>query len=115
DMNPLYIPSNLLLSEIQTKRGYYSAALSTLQRLKKRYPTDLEINSRLVETYISSFRFNDAITAINEFAQSEVAVNSPAYASMLGRYYAASGSDTVAIKWLTEAINRDPLRDRDLF
>lgn len=115
DMNPLFIDSNLLLVEIQNKRGFYSAALATLLRLKKKFPTSIEINSRLVETYISSFRFNDAITTINEFAQIKDAVNTPSYASMLGRYYYASGNDAVAVKWLTEATNRDPLADDDLY
>ncbi len=115
DMNPLDIAPNLLLVDIQVKRGYYSAALNTLQRLKKRYPIDVAINSRLVETYLATFKLNDAISTINEFAQSEAAVNTPAYASMLGRYYASSGNDAVAIKWLSEAVNRDPLRDQDIF
>lgn len=115
DMNPLYIDSNLLLVDIQNKRGFFSAALATLLRLKKEYPTSIEISVRLVETYIASYRFNDAITTINEFAQIEDAVNTPTYASMLGRYYYSNGNDAVAIKWLTEAINRDPLADDDLF
>src|SRR5690606_40423015 len=85
DLNPLYIQSNLLLVDIQVKRGYYSAALKTLLRLKKQYPANLEISTRLIEAYVSSFRFNDAINTINEFAQVEDAVNTPAYASMLGR------------------------------
>ena len=115
DMNPLYIQSNLLLVEIQIKRGYYSAALTTLQRLKKEYPTQQQINARLVEAYISAFRFNDAITTINEYAQVEEAVNTPIYASMLGRYYYANNNDLLAIKWFTEAVNRNPLLDNELY
>tara|TARA_R110000868_G_scaffold320917_4_gene581986 strand:+ start:5292 stop:8534 length:3243 start_codon:yes stop_codon:yes gene_type:complete len=115
DLNPLYIESNLLLVEIQIKRGYYSAALNTLLRLKKSFPTNKQINTRLIETYIASFRFNDAITAINEYAQVEGAVNTPEYASMLGKYYYVSGNDPTAVKWLTEAVSRDPLADEDLF
>ncbi len=115
DLNPLYIDSNLLLVEIQIKRGYYSAALSTLLRLKKTYPTNKEINTRLIDTYITSFRFSDAISAINEFAQVEGSINTPEYASMLGKYYYVSGNDATAIKWLGEAVSRDPLADDDLF
>lgn len=115
DMNPLYIESNLLLVEIQIKRGYFSAALSTLLRLKKKFPTNQEINTTLVDTYITSFRFNDAITAINEFAQVEGSVSTPAYASMLGKYYYTNNNDATAIKWLGEAVNRDPLSDEDLY
>ncbi len=115
DMNPLYIESNLLLVEIQNKRGFFSAALSTLQRLKKEYPSDKNVNNQLIETYIQAFRFNDAITAINEFAQVDDAVNTPEYASMLGRYYFTNGNDVTSIKWLSEAVNRDPLADEDLY
>lgn len=115
DMNPLYIESNLLLVEIQIKRGFFSAALSTLQRLKKEYPSDKSVNNQLIETYIQAYRFNDAITAINEFAQVDGAVNTPEYASMLGKYYFTNGNDLTAIKWLSEAVNRDPLADEDLY
>ncbi|PIP91222.1 MAG: hypothetical protein COW01_06095 [Bdellovibrionales bacterium CG12_big_fil_rev_8_21_14_0_65_38_15] len=115
DLNPLYIESNLLLVDIQIKRGFFSAALSTLQRLKKEYPSDKNVNNKLIETYILAYRFNDAITSINEFAQVDGAVNTPEYASMLGRYYFTNGNDLTSIKWLSEAVNRDPLADEDLY
>ena len=115
DLNPFFIQSNLLLVDIQINRGFFSEALRTLQRLKKEYPSDKDINTKLIETYIEAYRFNDAITAINEFAQIDGAVNSPEYASMLGRYYYTNGNNVTAIKWLSEAVRRNPLADEDLY
>src|SRR5690606_27512668 len=35
--------------------------------------------------------------------------------SMLGRYYYANNNDLLAIRWLTEATNRNPLLDEELY
>lgn len=109
-----YIPSQLLLADIQLKRGYFEDALRTLLELKKNYPLNANVSFKYLEGLIKARKFvlaQDQVILIGQTTLKEL----PEYNSYLAQYYNEIGNVNLAIKNYTMALKRDPLRDGDLF
>ena len=115
DMDGRHIPSNLLLSDMQIERGYFQAAVDTLKKLKLSHMNNVPVGMKLVDAYIESHRFQDALVEINLFSSSAEATESPEYASALGRYFEAKGHLRLATNWHKNSIARDPMNDEGYF
>lgn len=111
DILPNYIPAQLLLTDIQTRRGYFEHALNNLERLKQIYPVNDKINYYLVITFIRSYRVDDAEREIVVLSQTDFA-KTPEYAAALGEFYDSTGNVTLAVRNYIEAIKRNPLEDK---
>lgn len=109
-----YIPSQLLLADIQIRRGYFEDALKTLYNLKKNYPLNANVSFKLLNGLIHARKFVAAQEQIVLIGQTTLK-DKPEYSSYLGQYYYEIGNVNLAIKNLSIALQRDPLRDEDLF
>ena len=114
DLSQTYIPSKLLLAKIQIERGYFDFAISTLLELRKNHSYNDSIISLLLEAYIESYKFDDAQKEINSLSKSKFA-HSYKFPSLLAKFYKKQNNIPLAIRWLQEAINRNPINDADYF
>ena len=114
DLNPTFIPSQLLLSKIQVERGFYNDALETLKKLKRDVPENITVNEALVMAYINSYKLDAAKQEITLLSETEMG-KTPQYYSILAKYYLKSGNTVLGIKNLQEALDKDPLGDENYF
>lgn len=114
DLNKSYIPSQLLLANIQRKRGYYESAINTLEQLRKKYANNSKITYQLAMTYIDSYKLADAKQIISISSRTKFE-STAEYASLLARYYNKSNQLIQTLRWFTESLNRNPLNDEDYF
>ncbi|MEK6626015.1 MAG: tetratricopeptide repeat protein, partial [Bdellovibrionota bacterium] len=114
DLSETYLPSKLLLAEIQIQRGYFDFALKKLLDLQKVAPMNTKVNHLLLYAYIESFKIDDAQKEINQMTRSPFA-KTYEYASLLGLFYKRQNNTPLAIRWYQESINRNPLNDKDYF
>jgi tetratricopeptide (TPR) repeat protein len=114
DLLPSYIPAQLLLADIQTKRGFFESAIKTLIKLKKENPVNPNVNFRLIMSYVLALKLEDAHNLIQMISQTKLR-DSAGYASTLGKYYLKKKNDVLAVKWLKESIKRFPLNDEDYY
>ena len=113
DMFPGHIPSDLFLSMIQMKLGHVNQALRTLEDLIKKYPDNKDVNVALIETYIESYKFNDAKNRIAVISSTEIR-STYEYASVNAHLYGKMGDPIRAVGWLQASISANPLIDKDL-
>lgn len=109
-----YLPANLHLIDLQIKRGFYESAISTLEFLKKEYPTHPGVNFKLIQALYESNKLDEAQTQVNIISNSPLKQH-PLYYSYVGRFYEKSGKNILAIKFLTKSVALNPLRDSDYF
>jgi tetratricopeptide (TPR) repeat protein len=114
DIAPGHIPAQLLLAHVQVERGYFHAAIETLEELNKRYGSDPEVSFALVDAYVHAMKLESANRKIAMISATKM-IGLAGYASMLGRFYLKKKSPLLAIKWLQTSLNRNPLNDRDYF
>ncbi len=114
DLNPTYIPSQLLLSKVQVQRGFYNDALETLKKLKRDMPENISVNEALINAYINSYKLDAAKVEITSLSETEMGKTAEYY-SILARYYLKSGNTILGIKNLQEALDKDPLGDENYF
>jgi len=114
DLSETYLPSKLLLAEIQIQRGYFDFALKKLLDLQKVAPMNTKVNHLLLYAYIESFKVDDAQKEINQMVRTPFA-KTYEYASLLGLFYKRQNNTPLAIRWYQESINRNPLNDKDYF
>ncbi len=114
DANPDYIPAVLFQAQINTDRGFFESAIYSLQKLIGVYQQNNPLRKALVETYIKSYKFEDAERILSEMAQSKYA-STPEYASLMGQFSEAKKNPIMAIKWYDRALARDPLSDSDMY
>lgn len=114
DLSETYIPSRLLLARIQIRRGFFDSAISTLLKLRDEHPLNRNVNYSLVMAYIESYKLAEAQREINNLSKTKFATTSE-YSSLLGRYYRKTGNRFLTLRWLHEAISKNPLADEDYF
>ncbi len=114
DANPDYIPAVLFQVKINTDRGFFESSINSLQRIISVYQQNNPLKKALVETYIKSFKFDDAERILSEMAQTKFATT-PQYASLMGEFSEAKRNPLMAIKWYDRALSRDPLSDDDMY
>lgn len=114
DANPDYIPAVLFQAQLNTDRGFFESAIYSLQKIIGVYQQNNLLKKALVETYIKSYKFEDAERILSEMAQSKYAAT-PEYASLMGQFSEAKKNPVMAIKWYDRALARDPLSDSDMY
>ena len=114
DINNYHIVAKLWLAELQGKQGFYLAAISTLESLRKIYPLHEEINFSLAKAYIQAHLWPDAEAQMQNISQTNLAQTST-YASLLGHLYKGKRSPLLALKWFQEGVNRDPMNADDYY
>ena len=114
DMDQSYIPSQLLLGEIQVRRGYYEDAIKTFVRMKKEYPLNKKINVALVEAYIKAYKLSDAELELRTIAQSKLS-RSYIFSSLQGKYYYRRKFFENAITKFKKSIKKNPINDEDYY
>ncbi|MBI2521455.1 MAG: tetratricopeptide repeat protein [Bdellovibrio sp.] len=114
DLSETYLPSKLLLAEIQIQRGYFDFALKKLLDLQKIAPMNTKVNHLLLYAYIESFKIDDAQKEIQQMLRTPFS-KTYEYASLLGLFYKKQNNTPLAIRWYQESINRNPLNDKDYF
>lgn len=114
DGNPDYIPAVLFLAQMNADRGFFEAAIVALQKIISVHPQNYQLKRMLIETYIKSFKFEDAERLLGELAQTKYSTTTD-YASLMGQFSEARKSPVLALKWYDRALARDPLNDSVMF
>lgn len=114
DLNPKYIPALILFSKLQMRSGFYEQAISDLQDAMKENSQSHELYFALLEVYIKLYKFNEA-TALVNLISSSPAKHDSRFPSILSRLYAQKGDRLSAANWLVNALNRNPLNDKDYY
>lgn len=114
DLLPDHIEAQLLLGDLQIKRGYLQAAIDRISNLQRKFLTSADVNFKLIEAYIYAQKFKDAQKIINTVAATELK-NSAKYASLMALFYRRSGNFVLSIKWFQDAVNRNPLNDNNYY
>ncbi|MBT4936409.1 hypothetical protein HON22_00675, partial [Candidatus Peregrinibacteria bacterium] len=86
DLYEEYIPAQLLLSEIEVKRGFFTSASKKLEGLQGEFPLNFNINYRLIMAYIKARKLDEAQEQIAKLSNTDLRKN-PHYKSLLARYY----------------------------
>jgi len=63
---------------------------------------------------VQAYKFDDAQKILVEISQTKYALSHD-YASLMGDFNIAKGYIPLAVRWYSEALNRDPLSDYDMF
>ncbi len=114
DAAPDFVPAILLQTQLQLRRGLFDSAINTLQRAINANPTNNVLKKNLVTTYLKAYKLEEAQKLLIEISQTKYAFGSE-YASLMGDFYRTSSNIPLAVRWYTEALNRDPLSDYDMF
>ncbi|MFA6237243.1 MAG: tetratricopeptide repeat protein [Bacteriovorax sp.] len=114
DASPDYVPAILLQTQLQLKRGLFDSAIDTLQKAIALNPGNNLLKKSLVTAYIRSYKFQEAQTTLMEISQTKYSLG-PEYASLMGDFYYAKNNIPLAVPRYSEALNRDPLSDYDMF
>jgi len=115
DLYPGYIPSGLLLANIQIKRGYFNEAIKIIKDLRENYPMNSNINFTYIDTFIESGKLSEANIEINLLGAKRKLSQTWKYASYLAKYYSRSNNFLLSINWLMESLSRNPLNSNDYF
>lgn len=114
DSMPDYVPAILQQTQLQLRRGLFDSAINTLQNAIGKNPNNSTLKKSLVQAYMKAYKFDEGQRILVELSQSKFAYGNE-YASLMGDFYTASNNLPLALKWYSEALNRDPLSDYDMF
>lgn len=114
DANPDYVPALVFQAQLNTERGFFESAIYSLQRAISINQQNNILRKTLVEVYLKAYKFQDAESILAEIAQTKYSYG-PEYASLIGQLAEAQKNPIKALRWLSEALKRDPLSDADMF
>jgi len=114
DLSENYIPSQLWLASIQTKRGYFNSAIETLEKLQKDNPLNGNINYSLIATYIQARKFDLVQHMLGQISGTKLGRTSE-FAYQMGAYYRKINNTGLAIKWFNDSIAINPVNDQAYF
>lgn len=114
DADPDYVPAVIFQAELNTYRGFFESAIYSLQRIIGVHQQNFQLKKKLVEVYISAFKFEEAERMLAEMAQTKFATTSE-YASLMASFLEAKRNVVVALRWYERALARDPLSDSDMY
>lgn len=114
DADPEFIPAVLFHAELNMERGYFEAAINSLQKVLAENQQNFQVKSKLVQAFIKSFKFEEAERLLGEMALTKFAAT-PEYATLMGEFGEARKNYVIAIKWYDRALSRDPLRDVNMY
>lgn len=114
DAAPDNVAAILLHTQLQLRRGLFDSAINTLQIAISNNPTNFTLKKSLVNAYLKSNKLQEAQKTLVDLSQTKYAFGNE-YASLMGDFYLESSNIPLSIRWYSEALNRDPLSDRDMF
>ena len=114
DLSVGLISADIFLSKVQLKLGLSKLAIKTIENLRKKYPRNKEVLVALIETYINTFKFNEARNQIQTLSGSEFG-KSWEFVSLNARFFLRMGNISQAVSWLNKSISLNPLNSSDLF
>lgn len=115
DLNETYIPSQLLLADIQTKRGYYSAALDTTRFLAKEFPSNPDVAFALITALIQVEKMDEANQQISLLSSTTKFFELSQFQGVVGYYWLKKGNFSLANRYFEMALKKDPLNDEYYF
>lgn len=111
DLDESNLDSQLYLASIQSQRGYLNAAISTLEKLREKYPTNINVNYELIMANIRAYKKTEAKRLIAMMSTNAKFKSSFEYLAILGHYYALAGNDKLSFERFKGALQKNPLRD----
>jgi tetratricopeptide (TPR) repeat protein len=114
DALPNYVPAVLFLAKLNAERGLFDSAIVSLERAIAENPQNNQLKKALIQTFLSSYKFDDVEKNLSIIAQTKFA-NSSDYPSLMGQLAEARKNNNVALRWYNEALKLDPLNDEDMF
>jgi tetratricopeptide (TPR) repeat protein len=114
DTSPDYVPAILLQTQLQLRRGLFDSAINTLQKAIGLNPGNNVLKKNLVIAYMKAYKFEDSQRILVDLSQTKFAFGNE-YASLMGDFYLARNNIPLATRWYSEALNRNPLSDYDMF
>ncbi len=110
DLSPDYIPAQLWLASIQTKRGYFNGAISTLEKIQKDNQQNPHVNFALIRAYIEAHKLDLAQRLLAQFNSSKLG-RTAEFAFNMGLYYKGTNAN-LAVKWFTTTTEINPVYDQ---
>ncbi len=111
DLSESNLDAKLYLAELQSRRGYYNSAISTLSKLREYYPLNVDVNYELVMANLRAYRVNEVKRLIQSFSTIKSFQDSFEYLAVLGHYYNLIGNYKLAFDRFQGALQKNPLRD----
>ncbi len=115
DLNETYIPSQLLLAKIQTKRGYYQEALKTTRFLKKEYPANPDVAFALITALMQVEKMDEANEQISILSNTTKFFQLSNFQALIGYYWLKKKNFNFANQYFQMALKKDPLNDEYYF
>lgn len=114
DAYPEFVPSILLQTQLQLRRGLFDSAIDTLQKAISTNPGNNTLKKHLVMAYMKAYKFEEAQRTLIELSQTKYAFGYE-YSSLMGDFYLARSNIPMASRWYSESLSRNPLSDYDMF
>ncbi|EQC43286.1 tetratricopeptide repeat protein [Bacteriovorax sp. Seq25_V] len=111
DLSESNLDAKLYLAELQSRRGYYNSAISTLSKLREYYPLNIDVNYELLMANLRAYRVGEVKRLIQSFSTIKTFQDSFEYLAVLGHYYNLIGNDKLAFDRYQGALQKNPLRD----
>lgn len=109
-----FLPSLLLLADLQINQGLYDAAFHSLQLARDKDPLNFVVIEKLITTYLRAFKIDEAQKALIESQQTKFK-DTAAYAYLYGYLFELKGNIKLSYKYYQEAYRRNPLDDKILY
>lgn len=114
DASPGHIKAEIFLSKVQLRLGLTKQALKTMEDLIQVYPNDLSVNVAMIQTYIDTYKFNEARHRLAIISGTEMK-ETWEYASLNAQLGIKMNDFLRSITWLKTSINLNPLNDHDIY
>jgi len=114
DLEISFLPADLNLAELQIQRGYFESAIDTLTFLRREYPRNPHVSFALVRALYEANKIDEAQLEVGAISNSKLRQH-PLYESVVGHYYERAKRYPLAIKFLSQSVARNPLRDEDYY
>ncbi|MBD66962.1 MAG: hypothetical protein CME62_17295 [Halobacteriovoraceae bacterium] len=111
DLDQKNVDTNIILSQIQIKKGYYDDARNQLEELYKNNRSILRLRYELIDIYIETFKYRKAL----ELLESVDDKKDWRYASAKAKLYSFKNEYGPAVDWLVKAISYNELYEPNLF
>lgn len=114
DIDPHFIPAHILFSRLQVRSGFYEQAIFDLQKSIKKNGKSKDLYFALLEIYIDIFKVREAQDLVSVISSAGMD-SDPRFPSLMAKLYGKMGDELSSANWYVNALNKNPLNDRDYF
>jgi tetratricopeptide (TPR) repeat protein len=114
DINRNYIPARIHFANLQSKRGYFQSAIETFETLKREFPKNAEISFMYLMALVNARKLDEAQQEVHRISNTKLKFH-PDFYGIVARFYEKKERNILAVNFLRQSIDENPLRDEDYF